>query len=109
MNLYESPAGLGLAALRVIAWGAFLISMFNVIRKYPEKRTFYYPFGLLGSLWILGGPIAIIFGIAILDAWVRESVMCAVLGLLAFTGHASFLVSTDKKLVFCLIFHQIYS
>lgn len=55
---------------------------------------FYYPFGALGSLWILGGPIAIVFGIAVLDPWVRESMMCAVLGLLAFTGHISFLYLT---------------
>lgn len=68
--------------------------MVSTIKKYPEKRMFYYPFGILGSLWIMGGPIAIIFGISVLDPWVRESMMCAVLGLLVFTGHISFLYLT---------------
>lgn len=70
-----------------------MISTANTIRKYPEKSSFYYPFGLFGSLWILGGPFLTIIGIAILDAWVRESVMCGTLGMMAFGGHAAFLVN----------------
>lgn len=92
LNLYESPAGFGLAGLRVGAWGAFTISTVTTIKKYPEKGSFYYPFGLLGSLWILGGPLITIFGLAVLDAWVRESVVCFVLGSIALGGHSSFLV-----------------
>lgn len=93
LNLYESPAGFGLAGLRCASWGAFLFSTATTIRKYPEKQHFFYPFGLLGSLWILGGPLLTIIGIGILDAWVRESVMCATLNALAFGGHVCFLVS----------------
>ena len=92
LNLYESPAGFGLAGLRLGAWFGFMISTVTTIKKYPEKSSFFYPFGLLGSLWMLGGPIATLFGIGVLDPWVRESMMYAVLGIVAFSGHAAFLV-----------------
>lgn len=93
LNLYESPAGFGLSLLRCISWCVFMISTATTIRKYPEKSSFYYPFGLLGSLWILGGPFLTIVGIGVLDAWVRESVMCGTFAMLAFAGHFAFLVS----------------
>lgn len=73
LNLYESPAGFGLAGLRCIAWGAFMISVIRTVRKYPEKGSFYFPFGIFGTLWLLGGPAATFSGIALLDPWVRES------------------------------------
>lgn len=92
LNLYESPAGLGLSLLRCVAWCAFMISTAQTTRKYPEKSTFYYPFGLFGSTWLLGGPFLTLIGIALLDPWVRESVMCGTLALMAFSGHAAFLV-----------------
>lgn len=93
LNLYESPAGFGLSLLRCIAWCAFMISTATTIRKYPEKSSFYYPFGLFGSMWILGGPFLTLIGISVLDAWVRESVMCGTFALMAFGGHCAFLVS----------------
>lgn len=91
LNLYESPAGFGLVGLRCISWVAFMIAIGSTMRKYPEKGAFYYPFGLLGSLWILGGPLLTFLGVGVLDAWVRESVMCGALGGMAFGGHALFL------------------
>lgn len=93
LNLYESPAGFGLSLLRCIAWCAFMISTATTIRKYPEKSSFYYPFGLFGSMWLLGGPFLTLVGIGVLDAWVRESVMCGTFAIMAFGGHAAFLVS----------------
>lgn len=92
LNLYESPAGFGLSFLRCISWCFFMVSTATTIRKYPEKSSFYYPFGLLGSVWILGGPFLTLIGIGMLDAWVRESVMYLTFTLLAYTGHAAFLV-----------------
>lgn len=92
LNLYESPAGFGLAGLRCVAWAAFMFSVIKTIRKYPEKGSFYFPFGFFGTLWLLGGPITTFSGIALLDPWVRESVMCAVLGALSVAGHSTFLV-----------------
>lgn len=95
LNLYESPAGLGLSLLRCIAWCAFMISTAQTIRKYPEKSSFYYPFGLFGSTWLLGGPFLTLIGIALLDPWVRESVMHGTFALMAFSGHVMFLVSVN--------------
>lgn len=92
LNLYESPAGFGLSVLRCISWGFFIVSTATTIRKYPEKSSFYYPFGVLGSVWILGGPFFTLIGIGMLDAWVRESVMYLTFALLSYSGHASFLV-----------------
>ncbi|XP_055304371.1 transmembrane protein 145-like isoform X2 [Sitodiplosis mosellana] len=91
LNLYESPAGFGLSLLRCVSWCVFMISTAATIRKYPEKSSFYYPFGLLGSCWILGGPFLTLIGIGILDAWVRESVMYLTFAMLAFMGHSTFL------------------
>ncbi|XP_055839460.1 transmembrane protein 145-like [Episyrphus balteatus] len=91
LNLYESPGGLGIALLRCGSWGAFLVSIINTTRKFPEKSVFYYPFAVLGSMWILGGPILTFIGIVFFDPWVRESVMCAVFTILSISGHASFL------------------
>lgn len=96
MNLYESPAGFGLSLLRCIAWCAFMISTATTIRKYPEKSSFYYPFGLFGSIFILGGPFLTLVGIGVLDAWVRESVMCGTFALVAFGGHSAFLVRIKR-------------
>lgn len=93
LNLYESPAGFGLSLLRCVAWCVFMLSTATTIRKYPEKSSFYYPFGLFGSLWLLGGPFLTLVGIGVLDAWVRESVMCGTFAIMAFGGHAAFLVS----------------
>lgn len=46
LNLYESPAGFGLVGLRVGSWGAFMFAISATLKKYPEKGSFYYPFGV---------------------------------------------------------------
>lgn len=105
LNLYESPAGFGLSSLRCISWCVFMLSTATTIRKYPEKSTFYYPFGLLGSLWILGGPFLTLVGIGVLDAWVREGVMYLTFAILSFLGHAIFLVSQLYWSIWCSFFN----
>ncbi|XP_058833106.1 transmembrane protein 145-like [Topomyia yanbarensis] len=91
LNLYESPAGFGLAGLRCVSWAFFIYSCAATIRKFTEKGPFYYPFTLLGSMWIMSGPILTVMGVSVLDPWVRESVMHGALGLVAFLGHLAFL------------------
>lgn len=91
LNLYESPAGFGLAGLRCVSWGFFIYSCAATIRKFTEKAPFYYPFTLLGSMWIMSGPILTVVGVNVLDPWVRESVMFGALSLVAYCGHAAFL------------------
>ncbi|XP_035794114.1 uncharacterized protein LOC118467576 [Anopheles albimanus] len=91
LNLYESPAGFGLAGLRCVGWGFFLYSCAATIRKFTEKVPFYYPFTMLGSLWIMSGPVLTLLGVGVLDPWVRESAMHGALGAVAFVGHLTFL------------------
>ena len=91
LNLYESPAGFGVMGLRVGSWLGFLLAISATLRKYPEKAQFYYPFGAMGSCWILGAPILTVIGINVFDPWVRESVMRGALGAFAFAGHLAFL------------------
>lgn len=91
LNLYESPAGFGLAGLRCVSWGFFIFSSAATIRKFSEKGPFYYPFTLLGSMWIMSGPILTVVGVNVLDPWVRESVMFGALSVVAFSGHSAFL------------------
>ncbi|XP_055589282.1 transmembrane protein 145-like [Uranotaenia lowii] len=91
LNLYESPAGFGLAGLRCIGWGFFIYSSAATIKKFTEKAPFFYPFSLFGSIWIMSGPILTVVGVNVLDPWVRESVMHGALALVAFCGHSAFL------------------
>ncbi|XP_053690381.1 transmembrane protein 145-like [Sabethes cyaneus] len=91
LNLYESPAGFGLAGLRCVSWLFFIYSCAATIRKFTEKGAFYYPFSLLGSMWIMSGPVLTVIGVNVLDPWVRESVMHGALGMVAFAGHLAFL------------------
>lgn len=46
---------------------------------------------ILGSCWILAGPILIFLFVGLLDPWVRESVVFIAFALVAFCGHAAFL------------------
>lgn len=40
------------------------------MKKFPEKRNFYFPFGVLGSIWIMSGPLLIFLIVGMLDPWV---------------------------------------
>jgi hypothetical protein len=91
LNLYESAAGYGIAGLRCFGWAFFLIACTTTIRKFPEKRNFYFPFSILGSVWLLACPILIFMVVGLLDPWVRESVVYIAFAIVAFTGHAAFL------------------
>lgn len=53
LYLFESPAGYGLISLRIVAWWMFIYSTIFTLKHYPEKATFYYPFNLVGTLWLV--------------------------------------------------------
>ncbi|KAG5677803.1 hypothetical protein PVAND_007531 [Polypedilum vanderplanki] len=91
LNLYESGSGYAIAILRCFAWGFFLIACTTTLRKFPEKRSFYLPFAIFGSLWILAGPILIFLIVGNLDAWVRESVCFMAFAFVNFSGFCVFL------------------
>ncbi|KAK9876372.1 hypothetical protein WA026_012683 [Henosepilachna vigintioctopunctata] len=94
LYLFESPAGYALIILRIFAWCMFIYSTVFTLKHYPEKANFYYPFNICGTLWFVAGPAFILSGNTYIDKWVRESVVCAVLLLIAFGGHLSFLILT---------------
>ncbi|KAL3271263.1 hypothetical protein HHI36_021754 [Cryptolaemus montrouzieri] len=94
LYLFESPAGYALIILRIIAWCMFVYSTVFTLKHYPEKGNFYYPFNICGTLWFVAGPAFILSGNTYIDKWVRESIVCGVLLLVAFGGHLSFLILT---------------
>ncbi|KAK4878359.1 hypothetical protein RN001_010865 [Aquatica leii] len=98
LYLYESPAGYGLIVLRIIAWLMFVYSTVFTLKHYPEKSIFYYPFNVCGTLWFIAGPAFILSANTYIDKWVRESVVCAVLLLIIFSGHLMFLMLTLPSL-----------
>lgn len=51
LYLYESPAGYGIIALRLIGWLWFSYATFFTLKHYPEKSLFYYPFYIYYTIW----------------------------------------------------------
>ncbi|XP_050728872.1 transmembrane protein 145-like isoform X2 [Eriocheir sinensis] len=94
LYLYESPAGYGLVALRMLAWVMFLYSCFFTVKHYPEKNGFYGPFFTFYSLWFLAGPVVIIINNHVIDKWVREKVVNGVDLAITLLGHVFFLILT---------------
>nr|CAH7761654.1 unnamed protein product [Callosobruchus chinensis] len=97
LYLYESPAGYGLITLRVMAWCMFIYSTIFTLKHYPEKCNFYYPFNLFGTIWFNAGPAFILSANTYIDKWVRESIVWAVLLLIAYGGHLMFLILTTPS------------
>ncbi|PNF18018.1 hypothetical protein B7P43_G12644 [Cryptotermes secundus] len=94
LYLYESPPGYGIIFLRIIAWWMFMYSTIFTLKHYPEKARFYYPFNIVGTLWFMAGPLFILAANNLIDKWVRESVVCGVLHIIALVGHILFLCLT---------------
>ncbi|KAK3697932.1 hypothetical protein QZH41_013012 [Actinostola sp. cb2023] len=51
LYIYESPAGIGICVLRVIAWLWFCYGTFFTLKHYPSKSAFYYPFWFFYTGW----------------------------------------------------------
>lgn len=51
LYIYESPAGYGLVAMRLLGWVWFCYAIFFTLKHYPEKSKFYYPFFIFYTLW----------------------------------------------------------
>ncbi|KAK4321562.1 hypothetical protein Pmani_007633 [Petrolisthes manimaculis] len=94
LYLYESPAGYGLIALRMLAWVMFLYACFFTLKHYPEKFLFYIPFFIFYSVWFIAGNVVIITGNLVVDKWVREKVVNGVDLTITLLGHAFFLFLT---------------
>ncbi|XP_070551165.1 transmembrane protein 145-like [Ptychodera flava] len=68
---YESVAGYGLIGLFFIGFLWTYYAIFFSIKNYPEKVSFYVPFGFIFALWWLATPMTIFICNHALDAWVR--------------------------------------
>jgi hypothetical protein len=51
LYIYESPAGYGLVAMRLLGWIWFCYAIFFTLKHYPAKAKFYYPFFIFYTLW----------------------------------------------------------
>ncbi|EEC06290.1 conserved hypothetical protein [Ixodes scapularis] len=51
LYLYESPAGYGIVALRLVGWGWFVYATVFTLLHYPEKTAFYTRLFLLYTIW----------------------------------------------------------
>ena len=51
LYLYESPAGYGILALRLLGWAWFLYAIFFTLKHFPEKSKFYFPFLAFYTIW----------------------------------------------------------
>ncbi|XP_065644478.1 transmembrane protein 145 isoform X4 [Hydra vulgaris] len=94
LYLYESPAGVGVCMLRVIAWVWFCYGIYFSLKNYPHKRLFYYPFWLFYTLWFLSGPLVVLLASYVFEPYMRAQVMNAVDRTIAFMASVFFLVLT---------------
>ncbi|KAK2170007.1 hypothetical protein LSH36_5g16011 [Paralvinella palmiformis] len=93
LYLYESPAGYGILALRLLGWAWFLYAIFFTLKHFPEKSKFYFPFLAFYTIWFWAGPIVILVAMKAMPLWVREKTVNGVELTVTFIGHLFFLVS----------------
>ncbi|KAI0227168.1 Transmembrane protein 145 [Lamellibrachia satsuma] len=91
LYIYESPAGYGLIAMRLIGWAWFCYAIFFTLKHYPEKSSFYYPYFLFYTAWFWAGPIVIFIAMSYMELWVREKVVNGVMNAVVLVGHLFFL------------------
>ncbi|XP_070551306.1 transmembrane protein 145-like [Ptychodera flava] len=91
---YESVAGYGLIGLFFIGFLWTYYAIFFSIKNYPEKVSFYVPFGFIFALWWLATPVTIFICNHALDAWVRAKVVNGMERAVTCGGHIFFLLLT---------------
>ncbi|XP_077564970.1 transmembrane protein 145-like isoform X2 [Haemaphysalis longicornis] len=94
LYLYESPAGYGIVALRLIGWGWFVYATVFTLLHYPEKTAFYTRLFLLYTIWLLSAPVIILIAAFVVPKWMREKVINVVEIMVIFFAHVVFLVLT---------------
>ncbi|KAF2363818.1 Intimal thickness related receptor IRP [Trinorchestia longiramus] len=94
LYLYESAAGYGLVALRLLGWLMLLYSCYFTLKHYPDKSNFYTPFLIFYTLWFIAGPVIILISNLVIDKWVREKVVNGVEHAVVICGHLFFLFIT---------------
>ncbi|XP_028401841.1 transmembrane protein 145-like [Dendronephthya gigantea] len=94
LYIYESPAGIGICILRVVAWCWFCYATFFTLKHFPKKTAFYYPFWFMYSGWFLVGPTVILFAAYVIEDYQREQIVNGIEFGVSFLAHAIFLVLT---------------
>ncbi|CAB3987852.1 transmembrane 145-like, partial [Paramuricea clavata] len=94
LYIYESPAGIGICILRVLAWVWFCYATFFTLKHFPKKTAFYYPFWVLYSGWFLVGPAVVLFAAYVIEDYQREQIVNGIEWGVSFLAHAIFLILT---------------
>ncbi|XP_020621574.1 transmembrane protein 145-like [Orbicella faveolata] len=94
LYIYESPAGIGISILRVIAWLWFCYGTFFTLKHYPNKCNFYYPFWFFYTGWFLAGPIVVVIATYKIPKWEREQIVNGIDWSISILAHLVFLIIT---------------
>ncbi|KAL3214733.1 hypothetical protein MRX96_034712 [Rhipicephalus microplus] len=94
LYIYESPAGYGIVALRLVGWGWFVYATVFTLLHYPEKTAFYTRLFLLYTVWLLSAPVIILIAAFVVPKWMREKVINVVELMVIFFAHIVFLILT---------------
>ncbi|RWS23974.1 transmembrane protein 145-like protein, partial [Leptotrombidium deliense] len=94
LYIYESPAGYGLIALRILGWIWFLYAIIFTLIRYPTKSAFLTRLFLLYSIWFISGPVVILISTFVVPKYMREKIINAVEILIAIEAHLVFFVLT---------------
>ena len=89
--LYDSPAGKGMVALRLVAWLWFTGSIYFTVKHFPEKTRFYVRLLLFYNVWFFAKPIIVFLGYFVIEPWSRTKTCNAVDLAICAVGFAGFL------------------
>jgi len=73
---YESPPGVILLILRglLVLWFLWCLRGTLRLENLPERRQFYYMFGVAYTLWFIALPITVFF-CSLVEPWVRYRIV----------------------------------
>ncbi|KAJ7382299.1 hypothetical protein OS493_035880 [Desmophyllum pertusum] len=94
LYIYESPAGIGICVLRVIAWLWFCYGTFFTLKHFPNKCNFYYPFWFFYTIWFLAGPVIVIIATFKIPKWERAQIVNGIDWSISIIAHFVFMVIT---------------
>lgn len=94
LYIYESPAGIGISVLRIIAWLWFCYGTFFTLKHFPNKCNFYYPFWFLYTGWFLAGPVVVVIATYKIAKWERAQIVNGIDWSISFLAHLVFLIIT---------------
>ena len=89
--LYDSPAGQGMVALRLVAWIWFASNIYFTVKPFPEKKQFYMHLFLFFVAWFFAKPIIVFLGYYVIEPWSRTVTVNAVDLSICILGFGGFL------------------